>query len=63
MWAVANEGTTTCDPEPKHPERLQCETTGFQSTYIGDLQGLSAIDFGWRIDCAKGRAEGGCDEA
>jgi hypothetical protein len=61
-WGVAGEGTTTCDPEPKHPERLRCETTGFQSSYDGDLQGLSAIDFGWKIDCAKGRAEGGGDE-
>jgi len=61
-WGVVNEGLTNCDLVPNHPERLACQTTGFQSAYDGDLQGLSTIDFGWTIDCAKGRAEGGGDE-
>ncbi len=56
IYTATDFGNTEC--EPLDEVRLRCTTSGFVSTYEGDLVGTSTTNFEQVINCATGRTVG-----
>jgi hypothetical protein len=55
-YTATDFGATVC--QPLSQTRLECTTTGFASSYEGDLEGTSTSAFHQVIDCARGKTVG-----
>ena len=57
-YTVANPGTPTCVQVGASGFMFRCDTTGFTSSYSGDLTGTAVADFTQLINCQTGRTTG-----
>ena len=55
---VPDLGTTTCVQVGASGFMFRCDTTGFTTSYSGDLTGMAVADFTQLINCNTGRTTG-----